>query len=96
MPRKKQISPKRLTRLQKIRLRIKNLVYLVYLVSLPENHYILITKSNPRQLLLTLLHKNIKETHPMLSNAHGQREVSMKIETWEELIKDTISYTVDY
>ena len=97
MPRKKQQNPKRLVKLQKLRLKIEDLVYLVYLLALSENNHILISKSRPRQLLFILLHKDIEQSHPMLNNTYQRIEdITMKMEAWEELIKNTINYTVDY
>ena len=102
MPRKKQQKPKRLTRLQRIQLRIENLVEqnaekLGREIYLPDEHYILIAKSGPNQLLVTLLHKDIGETHPVLGKTRKRSsDISMELQAWEDLLKNQPSYTIDY
>ena len=102
MPRNRNQKAKRLTRIQKIQLKIENLIEqnaekLGREIYLPEDHYILIAKSGPNQLLVTLLHRDIGEAHPVLGRIRKRSsDISMELQAWEDLLKNQPSYTIDY
>ena len=103
MPRQKYQKTKRATRVEKIQERIKDVVTehaerMGKDKYMPDDHYITISHSGPRQLSVTTIHKDVYQGHPELSkHAHKViHEVAMEQRSWDDVLKEGFTYTIDY
>ncbi len=103
MPRRKQQKEKRLTRIERKAQQIKRIVtehaeLMGKHKYMPDNHYLTISTSGPRQLTVTTIHKYFYQNHTVLSKySHKEtHEVTMDLDSWDNVLKHGFTYTIDY
>ena len=103
MPRRKQQKEKRLTRIERRSQQIKRIVTehaerMGKDKYMPDNHYLTISTSGPRQLTVTTVHKYFYQNHTVLGkHSHKEmHEVTMDLGSWDDVLKHGFTYTIDY